>query len=58
MKILNEKQLATTKLRRDALKIIRAGLDAVETGRVLKQVVRRKGETLMVGKRSYPLARE
>lgn len=57
MKILNEKQLATTKLRRDALKIIRAGLDAVETGRVIKQVVRRKGETLMVGKRSYNLAR-
>lgn len=57
MKILNEKQLTTTKLRRDALKIIRAGLDAVETGRVLKQVVQRRGETLMIGKRSYNLAR-
>lgn len=57
MKILNEKQLATTKLRRDALSIVRAGIDAVETGKVLRQVVRRKGETLTVGKKSYRLDR-
>lgn len=57
MKILNEKQLATTKLRRDALNIVRAGIDAVETGKVLKQAVRRNGETLTVGKKSYRLDR-
>lgn len=57
MKILNEKSLAITSLRRDALKIVRAGIDAVETGKVLKQVVRRKREILMVGKRLYRLDR-
>lgn len=57
MKILNEKQLATTKLRRDALRIIRAGMDVVETRKVLKQVVRRKGEELTVGRKSYRLDR-
>lgn len=57
MKIFNERHLATTKLRRDALSIVRAGIDAVETGKVLRQVVRRKGETLTVGKKSYRLDR-
>ncbi len=57
MKILNQQALATTKLRRDALAIARAGIDAVETSKVLKQVVRRKGETLMVGQKSYRLDR-
>lgn len=57
MKIINQKLLATTKLRRDALAIVRAGIDAVETRKVLKQVVRRNGETLTVGKKSYRLDR-
>lgn len=57
MKIINQKSLATTKLRRDALSIVRAGIDAVETSKVLKQVVRRKGETMTVGKKSYRLDR-
>jgi len=57
MKILNEKTLATTKIRRDALKIVRAGLEAVETGRSLKRIVHRVGERLTVGKRVYRLDR-
>ncbi len=57
MKILNEKTLATTKLRRDALRIVRAGLEAVETRKSLRQIVHRQGERLTVGRRVYRLDR-
>lgn len=57
MKILNEKTLATTKLRRDALKIVRAGLEAVETKMMVGRVVHRQGERLTIGKRVYRLDR-
>lgn len=57
IKIINQKTLATTALRRDALRIMKAGLDAVDTQDVVKRRVQRKGEVLTIGKQKYRLNR-
>lgn len=57
IKILNQKTLATTSLRRDALRIMKAGIQAVETGAVVKKRVSRTGEKLLIDKKSYRLDR-
>jgi len=53
MNIVNQKTLATTPMRRDALKILRAGLRSVETVSIVKQSVHRSGEVLKIGKKRY-----
>lgn len=57
MKFLNQKDLATTALRRDALKIVRAGFEAVETAAVVRRAVSRRGNVLKIGRRTYRLDR-
>lgn len=55
VRIQNQKQLATTTVRKHALSIIRAGLDAVETSHAVKQAVRREDKKLRIGKKTYNL---
>jgi glycerate-2-kinase len=43
------------KLRRDALKIIQAGIQAIETKAAVANKVKRRGEMLLVGRKKYDL---
>ncbi len=56
MKIRNFDALATTPLRRDALTIAEAGLEAIDTKMVMKQGVRLEGDTLFVRDERFDLA--
>ncbi|MBI2473615.1 DUF4147 domain-containing protein [Candidatus Uhrbacteria bacterium] len=56
LKILNKKELATTSLRKDALSILFAGLKAVETTSIVKQGIKRSGDTLFVHQKPYHLS--
>jgi len=53
--IKNYASIATTKLRKDALQILEAGLRAIETQGAVKKVVRLNGEKLLIGKKTYEL---
>ncbi|MBU1705822.1 DUF4147 domain-containing protein [Patescibacteria group bacterium] len=53
--ITNFKTLAATKLRRDALNIWTAGVQAVETQKVIRSAVKRQGNTLTIGRKKYQL---
>ncbi len=53
--ILNRNVLATSPLRRDALRIVQAGMMALDTARVVRRSVVRRGELLWIGKRVYHL---
>jgi glycerate-2-kinase len=55
-KIQNFEELATTPLRRDALMIAEAGLEAIDTTAVVRQGVRLEGDTLFVRDQKFPLA--
>ncbi len=55
--VKNTKTLAKTPLRADALRILEAGLAAVDTQTALEAQLRREGETLWVGKKKYHLDR-
>ncbi|MFP4616682.1 MAG: glycerate kinase [Candidatus Paceibacterota bacterium] len=54
--IKNFTELATTPARQDALNILNAGYDAVNTERVLAKKVKMKNETLFIKEESYSLA--
>ena len=51
----NYSSIATTKLRKDALAIMEAGLHAIETRAAVHKVVSLKGDVLTIGKKSYRL---
>jgi glycerate 2-kinase len=53
MKILNADMIATTALRRDALAIAEAGLEAIDTTAVIRELVRKMDDTLMVAGESF-----
>lgn len=53
--IKNFSSLATSKLRRDALTIVEAGLHAIETQHAVNQVVSLKGEVLHIGENKFRL---
>ncbi len=53
----NRKMLEVTDLRKDALSIIEAGMDAVQTDAVLRKKISRKNNKLVVGRRQYQLDR-
>ena len=53
--IKNYSSIATTKLRRDALTIVEAGLHAIETQHAVNQVVSLNGEVLKIGDKTYRL---
>ncbi len=53
--IKNYSSIATTKLRRDALSILEAGLCAIETQQAVHQVVSCKNDMLKIGEKSYRL---
>jgi len=53
--IRNTKALATTVLRRDALAVLEAGLDAVRTPEIVRSQIRRTGSKLTVGTRTWNL---
>ena len=54
--IQNENILGTTPLRRDALAIVSAGYDAINTRTVLREAVTITGNTLTVSGKTYPLS--
>jgi glycerate-2-kinase len=56
MKIQNFDALAITPLRKDALMIAEAGLEAIDTARAVKEGVRLEDETLFVHDQKFPLA--
>lgn len=53
--IKNKEELATTPLRRDALEILEAGLEAIDTEKILRRKVSLKDGILDVGKESFNL---
>ncbi|MFH1314916.1 MAG: DUF4147 domain-containing protein [Candidatus Uhrbacteria bacterium] len=53
--IQNYQKLATTKLRKDALNIVEAGLQAINTKQVVNQAVKLKGSILKVQGQRYDL---
>lgn len=57
MKIGNFEELATTQERRDALDICEAGLQAVDTRRVIEDKVKLVGQVLSVAENSYDLSK-
>ncbi len=57
MFIKNFKTIAKSKGRRDALKIVNAGLEAVRTDLAVKNILRLKGKIMSVGKRRYDLSK-
>ncbi len=54
--IKNAKALGTTKLRRDALAILSAGLSAINTKAAVRRAVSRRGKMLRVGHATYDLS--
>ena len=56
MKIQNIPELATTPLRTDGLRILEAGLEAIDTERVIRETVRLEGDTLIADGETIPLA--
>jgi len=55
--IKNFDALATTKIRRDCLATIEAGLKAIDTRTAIRKSVRRDGRSLRVGDRKFDLAK-
>jgi len=49
-------RLASTPLRRDALTILEAGLDGVDTATCLRRVMVREGENVRIGQQKYDLS--
>lgn len=54
-RIQNFEQLATTPLRRDALDILEAGYNAIETGRVIREQITLEGDDICIRDRSICL---
>jgi glycerate-2-kinase len=57
MFIKNFKQLARSKGRRDALKILNSGLEAVRTDLAVRNAIKLKGKKMTVGDRVYDLSK-
>lgn len=55
MIIKNHKELATTPLRKNALEIIEAGLEAINTSAAIRKNVRIEGRKLIVKDKEFPL---
>lgn len=55
MRIQNYKQIATSELRKKALAIVEAGLEAIDTGRAVRQEIRFAGDTLFVRGKKFSL---
>jgi glycerate-2-kinase len=53
----NFSRLATTRLRRDALSVIEAGLGAIDTRSAIRTACRLRGSVLRIGTRSWDLAK-
>ncbi len=56
MKIQNFEQLAVSEARQALLTITRAGLEAIDTARVMRETMRIEGEMLILGSEKIPLA--
>lgn len=54
--INNLEQLASSEPRRDALNIVQAGMEAIDTQRVVRQMVALSGDQLKVGEQVFDLA--
>lgn len=54
--IENSSELATTDQRKDALEIVEAGLNAIDTQAVLKNLIKREDDVIYIGNRSYTLS--
>ncbi len=55
MRVQNYKAIASTKIRKDALRILEAGLDAIETTKVIKETVAYHDEQLFIQKKKISL---
>ncbi len=56
MMILNTKQLARTPLRKKALAILESGYRAIETGPLLRKLIRMQGTRILFGDKQYDLS--
>ncbi len=54
--IKNFGALSTSRIRKDAINVLEAGLDAIRTNRVIKETVRLRGSKLLVGTQSWNLS--